>query len=39
LSLNHLSLKYTPTERLERGLGFSDVVREIQGETLGKKAA
>jgi transcriptional regulator with XRE-family HTH domain len=39
LSLNHLNLEYTPTERLERGLGFSDVVREIQGETSGKKAA
>jgi transcriptional regulator with XRE-family HTH domain len=39
LSLNHLNLEHTPTQRLERGLGFSDVVREIQGETLGKKAA
>jgi transcriptional regulator with XRE-family HTH domain len=39
LSLNHLSLERTPTERLERGLGFSDVLREIRGENLGKKAA
>jgi transcriptional regulator with XRE-family HTH domain len=39
LSLNHLSLEYTPTQRLERGLGFSDVVREIGGETFRKKAA
>jgi transcriptional regulator with XRE-family HTH domain len=39
LTLNHKNLEFTPTERLERGLGFSDVVREIQGETLRKKAA
>jgi transcriptional regulator with XRE-family HTH domain len=39
LSLNRLSLEYTPTQRLERGLGFSDVVREIGGETFRKKAA
>lgn len=39
LTLNHLTLEHAPTERLERGLGFSDVVREIKGETLGKKAA
>src|ERR1700754_285263 len=29
LTLNHLNLEHSPTERLERGLGFSDVVREI----------
>jgi transcriptional regulator with XRE-family HTH domain len=39
LTLNHKNLEFTPTQRLERGLGFSDVVREIQGETLRKKAA
>lgn len=39
LTLNDQTLGYLPTERLERGLGFSDVVREIQGETSGKKAA
>jgi transcriptional regulator with XRE-family HTH domain len=39
LTLNHQSLEYTPTQRLERGLGFSDVVREIRGEKLGKKGA
>lgn len=39
LTLNQKNIGFTPTQRLERGLGFSDVVREIQGETLGKKAA
>jgi len=39
LTLNQLNLQYTPTQRLERGLGFSDVVREIRGEKMGKKAA
>jgi transcriptional regulator with XRE-family HTH domain len=39
LTLNHQTLGFSPTERLEHGLGFSDVVREIQGETSGKKAA
>ena len=39
LTLNDLTLGYPPTERLERGLGFSEVVREIQGETSGEKAA
>jgi transcriptional regulator with XRE-family HTH domain len=39
LTLNQKNLEFTATQRLERGLGFSDVVRELQGETLGKKAA
>lgn len=39
LTLNHQTLGFSPTERLEHGLGFSDVVREIQGETSGKEAA
>jgi transcriptional regulator with XRE-family HTH domain len=39
LTLNDQTLAYSPTERLEHGLGFSDVVREIQGESLGRKAA
>jgi transcriptional regulator with XRE-family HTH domain len=39
LTLNNKNLEFTPTQRLERGLGFSDVVREIRGETLRKKAA
>ncbi|HVS98968.1 MAG TPA: helix-turn-helix transcriptional regulator [Solirubrobacterales bacterium] len=39
LTLNHQTLGFSPTERLEHGLGFSDVVREIQGETSGRKAA
>jgi transcriptional regulator with XRE-family HTH domain len=38
LTLNHMNLKYTPSERLERGLGFSDVVREVQGQIVGRKA-
>ena len=32
LTLNHKNLEFTPTERLERGLGFSEVVREVQGQ-------
>jgi transcriptional regulator with XRE-family HTH domain len=39
LSLNHQTLEQTPTQRLEGGLGFSDVLREIRGETSGRKAA
>ena len=39
LTLNDKTLGYSPTERVERGLGFSDVVREIQGESSRKKAA
>ena len=39
LGLNHKNLEFTPTGRLERGLGFSDFVREFEGETSGKKAA
>jgi len=39
LTLNQKNFGFTPTQRLERGLGFSDVVREIQGETLAKRAA
>lgn len=31
LSLNRKNLQYTPTERLERGLEFSEAVREIRG--------
>ncbi len=39
LTLNHLSLEHAPTQRVERGLGFSEVVREIRGEKPRKKAA
>jgi transcriptional regulator with XRE-family HTH domain len=39
ITLNHLNLEYTPTERLERGLGFSDVVREIGGKNFRDEAA
>ena len=33
LSLNRKNLEYTATERLERGLGFADAVREIRNQT------
>jgi transcriptional regulator with XRE-family HTH domain len=39
LTLNHLNLALTPTERLERGLGFSDFVREFGGDNSDKRAA
>jgi transcriptional regulator with XRE-family HTH domain len=39
LTLNHQNEEFDATGRLERGLGFSDVVREIRGDKLGKKAA
>jgi transcriptional regulator with XRE-family HTH domain len=32
LSLNHKNLGFTSTERVERQLGFSDVIREVQGQ-------
>ena len=38
LSLNHKNLEFTPTQRLERGLGFSDVIREVQEQIEGRKA-
>jgi transcriptional regulator with XRE-family HTH domain len=38
LSLNHANLAYTPTQRLERGLGFSDVVREVRGQISDRRA-
>jgi transcriptional regulator with XRE-family HTH domain len=37
LSLNHKNLEFTPTQLLERGLGFSDVIREVQGQVSGRK--
>jgi transcriptional regulator with XRE-family HTH domain len=37
LSLNHKNLEFTPTQRLERGLGVSDVFREVQGEIAGRR--
>ena len=39
ISLNHLNQRFTPTGRLERGLGFSDFVREFAGESPDKRAA
>jgi transcriptional regulator with XRE-family HTH domain len=38
LSLNHKNLEFTPTERLERGLGFSEVIREVQGQIADRRA-
>jgi transcriptional regulator with XRE-family HTH domain len=38
LSLNHKNLEYTATQRLERGLGFSDVVREVRGQISDRSA-
>ena len=32
LTLNQANLRHTPTRRVERGLGFSDVVREVRGQ-------
>jgi transcriptional regulator with XRE-family HTH domain len=37
LSLNHANQRFTPTGRLERGLGFSDVVRELRGQISDRK--
>jgi transcriptional regulator with XRE-family HTH domain len=39
LTLNHKNLEFTPTQRLERMLGFSDFVREFGGEKSTKEAA
>jgi transcriptional regulator with XRE-family HTH domain len=39
LTLNHKNQEFTSTERLERGLGFSDFVREFGGETSDRQAA
>lgn len=35
-TLNATNRRYSATERLERGLGFSDVVREMRGEKKGR---
>jgi transcriptional regulator with XRE-family HTH domain len=32
LTLNRVNLGHSPTRRVERGLGFSDVVREVRGQ-------
>lgn len=39
LDLNHKNLEFTPTQRLERMLGFSDFVREFDGERSTEKGA
>lgn len=38
LSLNHANLEYTSAQRLERGLGFADVIREVRGQIADRKA-
>jgi transcriptional regulator with XRE-family HTH domain len=37
LSLNHANLEFTPTERLERQLGFADMIRELRGQIEGRR--
>lgn len=37
LTLNHANLGHTPTQRLERGLGFSEVVRDVRGQIAGRR--
>ncbi len=39
LTLNRKNLEHTPTERLERSLGFSDLAAGLRGEISGGKAA
>jgi transcriptional regulator with XRE-family HTH domain len=39
LTLNRRNVKYSPTERIERVLGFSDVAQELRGENSSRKAA
>jgi transcriptional regulator with XRE-family HTH domain len=38
LTLNHANLGYVATQRVERGLGFSDVVREVRGQISDREA-
>jgi transcriptional regulator with XRE-family HTH domain len=38
LTLNHRNLEFTPTERVERGLGVSDVFREVKGQIGGRQS-
>ncbi len=37
LSLNHKNLEFTPTGRVERQLGFADVIREVRGQIDARK--
>jgi len=37
LTLNHKNLEFTPTERVERALGVSDVFREVKGQIRGRQ--
>jgi transcriptional regulator with XRE-family HTH domain len=38
LTLNRATLRHTTTQRVERSLGFSDVVREVRGQISDRKA-
>ena len=38
LGLNYKNLEFTPTRRVERGLGVSDVFREVRGQIAGRRA-
>ena len=37
LGLNHQNLEFAPAQRLERGLGFADVIREVRGQIAERK--
>jgi transcriptional regulator with XRE-family HTH domain len=37
LTLNHQNFRFTPMERIERGLGFADEIREIQGQIAARR--
>jgi transcriptional regulator with XRE-family HTH domain len=39
LTLNRKNLEHSPTERLERSLGFSGVAGRLRGESSGREAA
>lgn len=35
-TLNQSTLEFTPDQRIQRGLGFADTVRQIRGEVSGR---
>jgi transcriptional regulator with XRE-family HTH domain len=39
LTLNHWNQEFDSTGRVERGLGFADVIREVQGQIADRKRA
>lgn len=36
-TLNQSNLEFTPGQRIQRGLGFADTVRQIRGEVSGRR--